>query len=297
MPQRKFGGQLEFDFERERSHDRNFSKGGRSFYFFDFDDNIMFLSTPIFLFHKKTFQEIRLSSGEFSQYSKSIGKEGRFKNYTIIDDDSEGSFRNFRDKNINVVGRLLGKKQILLNDIKEAMERPDFLWKGPSWNFFYHATLNKRPISIITARGHESNTIKKGIGEMVRLGHLPHNPNFLSVFPVCNPNTKMTLDEKGTMSVGELKRKAIRSSVELAIIKYGPSPYHRFGMSDDDPHNIEMITEEMTKLKREFPNMSFFVIKALAESLEKREIFGDHFEEYSLNRDESSYSQLSLNLH
>ncbi len=47
-------------------------------------------------------------------------------------------------------------------------------------------------------------------------------------------------------------------------------------MSDDDPRNIEWITEEMRALKREYPQMSFFIIQTHGEQMTKLEIFPDH---------------------
>ncbi|MFN9067243.1 MAG: hypothetical protein ACK5V3_08450, partial [Bdellovibrionales bacterium] len=56
-------GQLELGLQRAREMDRNFHLGGRSFYFFDFDDNIAFLPTPLVVFDKKTGAEHYLTSG------------------------------------------------------------------------------------------------------------------------------------------------------------------------------------------------------------------------------------------
>ena len=77
-------------------------------------------------------------------------------------------------------------------------------------------------------------------------------------------------------SIPHLKQKALRASVEEAIRVYGDSPHHRFGMSDDDPRNIEWISEEMRVLKREHPQMSFFIIQTHGEQMIKLEIFPDH---------------------
>ena len=52
---------------RQREPDRNFAHGGRSFYFFDFDDNVAFLTTPMFLFHRETKAEIQISSRQFAE--------------------------------------------------------------------------------------------------------------------------------------------------------------------------------------------------------------------------------------
>ena len=112
-----------------------------------------------------------------------------------------------------------------------------------------------------------------GINLMVRDGHLPHTPNYLSIYPVSNPDVRLELgDKKLVQSVPELKRAAIRESVEKAIQVYGHSPYHRFGMSDDDPKNVELITEEMKELKRKYSDMSFFVIYTKQNTFEKKEI-------------------------
>jgi hypothetical protein len=70
----------------------------------------------------------------------------------------------------------------------------------------------------------------------------------------------------------ELKQAAIRASVEKAIERYGYSAHHRFGMSDDDPRNIQLISEEMMRLKNRYPEMSFFMIETHKGSFIKHEI-------------------------
>jgi hypothetical protein len=40
---KKIKGQLSFEFDIPKEQDRNFHLGGRSFYFFDFDDNVVYL--------------------------------------------------------------------------------------------------------------------------------------------------------------------------------------------------------------------------------------------------------------
>ena len=266
--------QMEMELQRPIENDRNHHLGGRSFYFFDFDDNVAYLTTPIVIFNKKTGAEKNLSSGEWAHYHSTIGKSGPFKNYYIDYDDEVGSFRYFRDQQFSFIDKMVRKRQTFLSDIEKALEQADYSWKAPSWNCFYHATFNKRPISVITARGHNKDTIVKGIDLMVDKGHLPHNPNYLSIFPVTNPDIRKDElnDPELSQSVADLKRTAIRNSVEKAIEVYGHSPFHRFGMSDDDPKNVELITEEMKTLKRDYPEMSFFVIQTLEDSYIKTEV-------------------------
>lgn len=284
----KISHQLQLGIERELQKDRNFSKGGRSFYFFDFDDNIAYLKTEIYLFHTDNKeQSISLTSGEFAKFHHLVGKHGQFKQYEInFDDPVGGSFRNFRDQDLNAVEKVFGKKQKFVQDILEALKEPDYLWKGPSWNCFYHAVFNQRPLSLITARGHEVDTINHGISQLVESRHLPRSPNYLSVFAVNHPETKEFLSSGQKLDVAELKKKAIHASVEKAFEVYGENQYHRFGMSDDDPKNIELILQAMTELKQRFTENSFFVFDSSRGQLLKREVFTQHIVDEEVSNEE-----------
>ncbi|WP_413944167.1 hypothetical protein [Bdellovibrio sp. HCB-162] len=266
-------GQLELGINRSPEKDRNFHLGGRSFYFFDFDDNIAFLTTPLILFHKNDRSEVQISSGDFAQYHQSIGKSGPYADYKLDFCDMTGTFRNFRDVHIDEVEKLQGKKQIFVQDVAAALGFPDFQWKGPSWECFYHAAFNQRPVSVITARGHHPETLKDGIRVFVQNKLLPLEPNYLSIYPVSHKETRLELgDLDFTQGTAELKQRAIRASVEKAIELYGYNPHHRFGMSDDDPKNIQLIVEEMTRLKARFPEMSFFMIETQHGNFIKHEV-------------------------
>ena len=266
-------GQLELGINRTPERDRNFHLGGRSFYFFDFDDNIAFLTTPLILFHKETKEELKLSSGDFAQHHHLFGKSGIYADYDVDYCDKTGTFRNFRDHDVAELERLSKKRQIFVEDVAEALGFPDFQWKGPSWECFYHATFNQRPLSVITARGHHPDTLKEGIREFVRHKLLPLEPNYLSIFPVSHKPTRVELgDPEFKENTAELKQRAIRASVEKAISIYGYNAHHRFGMSDDDPKNIQLILEELTRLKARFPEMSFFMIETQNGNFIKHEV-------------------------
>lgn len=266
-------GQLELGINRAPEKDRNFHLGGRSFYFFDFDDNIAFLTTPLILFHKNDRREVQINSGDFAQYHQSIGVSGPFAEYEIDYCDQTGTFRNFRDHHIDELEKLNGKRQVFVRDVADALGYPDFQWKGPSWECFYHASFNQRPLSVITARGHHPQTLKEGIQVFVKNKFLPLEPNYLSIYPVSHKPTRMKLgDLDFSQGTAELKQRAIRASVEKAIEVYGYNPHHRFGMSDDDPKNIQLILEEMTRLKARYPEMSFFMIETQHGSFIKHEV-------------------------
>ena len=268
-----FQSQLELGVTRSREADRNAHLGGRSFYFFDFDDNVAFLSTPLILFHRETGLELGLSSGEYAMEHANIGVRGRYRDYEIRFDDVTGTFRHFRDQDSAKLQQLGRKQQVFIEDIAEALGQPDFQWKGPSWSCFYHATFNQRPVSVITARGHSPKTIQQGIDLFVKAGHLPERPNYLSIYPVSHPEVRRELSGHETnLSTAQLKQAAIRASVLRAIQLYGDNPHHRFGMSDDDPKNIELIRAEMELLKAEFPSMSFFMIETQNGEFVKHEV-------------------------
>lgn len=268
--------QLELEISRDIEPDRNFSRGGRSFYFFDFDDNVAFLSTAIYLFHKETGQELSVSSKDFAEQSAHVGRRGLYRDYEVILDDQTGSFRNFRDKDLGWLERVLGRRQAFVQDLAHALGLPEFHWQGPSWSCFRHAVLNRRPLSLITARGHHPETLKTGIRLMVKKGLLPHEPNYLAIYPVSHPETRSRLNGSEKSRVPQLKQAAIRASVLEALRVYGDSIHHRFGMSDDDPENIRLIMEEMARLKREMPRNSFFVIETHRGQFVKREVFPDY---------------------
>lgn len=284
---------MDLGVNRVREPDRNHDKGGRSFYFFDFDDNIAFLETPIYLFHKRTGKPMELSSGQYALFKKQIGESGDLVDYELKF-HSRGSYQRFRDKKVPLVNRITGQQQSFVEDVKQALSKDDFQWQGPSWSCFYHAVFNQRNVSVITARGHEPETIKKGIKEFVKLGHLPSEPNYLDIYPVNNPKTQTELGfEVGEgQDVAKLKQEAIRRSVERAFELYGENPYHRFGMSDDDPRNLELICEEMARLKKDYPKNSFFVISTFRGELIKQEIFSDHSVRKVITSD--AETQLSL---
>ena len=272
-------GQLELPIAREVTDDRNANLGGRSFYFFDLDDNVLFLSTPTFLFHKETGKEVEISSAEYAKIQKQIGQTGPYRDYRVDFCNRTGSFRRFRDQDHSLIKKMLGKRQGFIEDLARALGYPDFHWKGPSWSCFYHAVLNQRPLSLITARGHHPSTLSEGMRLLVKEKYLPQEPNYLSLFPVSHPEIRRSLgDVQLEKSVPELKRAAIRESVEKAIEIYGMNPHHRFGMSDDDPHNIDLIVTEMKALKRKHEEMSFFVIETQGGNLVKWEVYSDHVE-------------------
>lgn len=266
-----------------KQKDRNHEKGGRSFYFFDFDDNVIHLPTDLYVFHKVTKEEKAISTHEFAKMQFQLGKEGPWRDYEIVLNDQTGSFRRFREKQYGLVGRFF-KTQPLREDLNEIFKKPFEEWRGPSWNFFWYAVHNQRPMSIITARGHSPETLKRGINLLKKKGYITQTPNYLSVYPVSHKPTRLMLGDKDiSWHASKLKQEAIKFSVRSAFEKYGNNPAHRFGMSDDDPVNLKLITEAMRELKSIYPDNSFFVIDTHGGRLIKQEIFADHTVDKEMN--------------
>jgi hypothetical protein len=191
----------------------------------------------------------------------------------IRPDDQTGSYRRFRDLN---PAELNGRHQPFVEDLLAALGKGDVLWKGPSWSFFFHAVFNGRPVAVITARGHHPDTLQAGIETLHARGYLTATPNYLGLFPVSHRGVRADLGDPGALrSIPELKKDAIIRSVDMAMQRFGENPFHRFGMSDDDPKNVALIVEAMIELKRQYPENAFFVINTSTEPAVKTEILVD----------------------
>ena len=264
-------GQVSLPFDFFREPDRNFEKGGRSFYFFDFDDNVIHLPTKIILFNSQSDEIKELSTQEYALGHPQLGVEGSpWQNYFLKFNEPDSSFRNFREQSKD---RLAGREQPLIEDMIDALRHPFLEWRGPSWGFFVYAVNNNRPISIITARGHHPYTVRRAINMLVQSRDLHAHPNYLSVYPLSHPEIKNFLaPQTEELSTAEMKKLAIKQAVKDAFLCYGENPYHRFGMSDDDPKNVAVILEAMIELKEIYPENAFFVINTHGRKLVKEEV-------------------------
>ncbi len=263
-------GQMSLPINFFRELDRNFHKGGRSFYFFDLDDNLLHLPTAIVLFSKKDNSALEVSTADFAAFKSELeDPKSHWYAYEARFSNGYNSFMNFRDKELDP----FKEEQTLMTDLKRALENPSLDWKGPSWNFFAYAVENSRPISIITARGHTPNTIKRALNHLVQTRDLAAHPNYLDVYPVSHDPTRLNLgDNDLKLSVAELKKRAIHKSVRDAFECYGYNTHHRFGMSDDDEENLALILEAFRELKKEFPENAFFAFNTHGRKLEKFEV-------------------------
>jgi hypothetical protein len=242
---------------------------GLSFYFFDFDHNIMFLATPILIRNTVTREVMEISTGEFANVQPRLGQPGKWGEYAVFD----GSFSHFRDVPASQLQP--GQKQRFVEDVDRATKSDDGKWKGPSWNLFAYACEKQRSVSIVTARGHDPETMKAGIRVLAEKDLIVREPNYHTVFPVGNDEVRRAQlgDCDLIMTTPALKKAAIIKSVEKALVKYGSEPKHRFGMSDDDPNNVRLIISAIRDCKKQNPGKRFFVIDTNYDENVKLEVF------------------------
>ena len=152
-----------------------------SCYFFDFDDNVMFLPTPILLRNKKTKRSKKVSTNEFAGIRMLLGQAGPWKDFEIFED----TYSYFRD---SPAGKLkAGRRQYFLEDIEKAIAQPGTAWQAPSWRLFVYACEKQRPMAIVTARGHSRKTFQNGIRLLADEGLIAREPNYVAVYPVGHP--------------------------------------------------------------------------------------------------------------
>ena len=115
------------------------------YYAFDWDDNIVHMPTKIIVKTDKG-DEVGMSTDDFAEYRSEIGKKPfKYNNNTIVG-FAENPFRNFRTE---------GDKNFLIDSMRAKL--------GPAFDDFKEAINSGSIFSIITARGHNPNTIKQAI--------------------------------------------------------------------------------------------------------------------------------------
>jgi hypothetical protein len=119
------------------------------YYAFDWDDNIMFMPTSIIVLSEND-EEVPMSTEDFAEHRHQIGKEPFSYKGTTVVDFAPDPFRNFGVK---------GDKRFVLDAMVASV--------GPSWNDFVECINGGSIFSIITARGHNPNTLKEGVYNLI----------------------------------------------------------------------------------------------------------------------------------
>ena len=122
------------------------------YYAFDWDDNIANMPTKIMV-NSEDGEEIGMSTDDFATYRHKIGKEPfQYKDKTIIG-FSNNPFRNFKEEGdaAFIIDSMIAKEGPAFKDLKEAIN-------------------NGSIFSIITARGHNPETLKDAIRNYIMTG-------------------------------------------------------------------------------------------------------------------------------
>jgi hypothetical protein len=119
------------------------------YYAFDWDDNIVHMPTKIYTVDEDG-DEVGISTEDFAILRERIGNEPfTYKGQTIVG-YAEEPFRDFSVK---------GDKQFLIDSLRAK--------PGPAWKDFVEAINNGSIFAIITARGHNPNTLKQAVYNMI----------------------------------------------------------------------------------------------------------------------------------
>ncbi|MEZ4873558.1 MAG: hypothetical protein R2827_15220 [Bdellovibrionales bacterium] len=211
-------------------------------YNFDWDDNIAFMPTHIYLFHKDSNQELQMSTSDFAIYREQVGKPGPYEDYKMNYDDQTGSFREFRDSS---------ETNYFVRDVRKLLNQPNNKWKGPSFEAFQKALSHPATsqfTTVITARGHSGTTIQMGIQELKKKGLVDSVPPAQNLYGVSHPRFKGQADSPSEIKVKVMlnildrieKTKLPEESVAVRSADgKSKTPLHLWGFSDDDYGNFE----------------------------------------------------------
>ena len=117
----------------------------KKYYAFDWDDNVVHMPTKIILKNEEG-DEVGMSTDDFAEYRHKIGKGPfKYKGETIVG-YTEEPFKNFQTP---------GDKNFLIDSMRAKL--------GPAFDDFKEAINSGSIFSIITARGHNPNTLKQAV--------------------------------------------------------------------------------------------------------------------------------------
>lgn len=123
------------------------------YYAFDWDDNICFMPTQIIVITENE-DEVGMSTDDFAEHRHQIGVEPfNYKGTTVVG-YAPNPFRNFTTE---------GDKKFVIDSMIAS--------PGPSWNDFVECINGGSIFSIITARGHNPETLKEGVYNFIISNH------------------------------------------------------------------------------------------------------------------------------
>ncbi|MDD5706967.1 MAG: hypothetical protein PHR35_13675 [Kiritimatiellae bacterium] len=271
------------------------------YYIFDWDDNILHMPTRIHL-------EKRQPDGSWTPHAVStsvfsvIRNDGA--NYRPPGGDWARAFAEFQDGQGEQADRFLRDTTQAIRRVLEGKEAP-----GPSFDTFRRTLIEGRLFAIVTARGHASETLRRGVRLFIRAvltageretmmanlrgyrvcfdrvatfgsdeEELAYYLNLNLYHAVTSPDFDGRLGQAARARVNAEERKqfAIRDFVEHIVhILQRTAPGTRWrpisvGFSDDDPANVAAVEHYLRQeLSRRFPSVKFVVYDTSDPALEK----------------------------
>ncbi len=233
------------------------------YYAFDWDDNIVYMPTEIILIDNNG-DEVGMSTHDFAKYRSDVGKnEFKYRGTTIVG-YADLPFRQFT---------VTGDEQFL-QDIMIAKV-------GPAFDDFKEAVNNGSIFSIITARGHNPETLKKAVKIYIEedfngisKNKVIHNLNkfrdlipsqtngdiideyldLCKFYPVsfgsgsaANPEIEKVKALKEFYEYCKDMANEIKKALEFKNDVSGESLKFSIGFSDDDMKNIETMKKSINK--------------------------------------------------
>lgn len=284
------------------------------YYAFDWDDNILNMTTVIHMEH--------LIDGEWMPEDVSTSKFAEVRSdkdsWRILNEDPNQAFSEFRDNGPR-------GEVAFLEDVKDSISNKKF---GPAWNDFIECLVNGSLFAIITARGHEAPAMKKGVewiidnvlsqeqvyemyNNLMKFAYLfKHNKEYDRILkgqPSENSLFKLYLDNCDFAGVSAPSRGGSPSNPEQAkedclllfidrVDKFASSIGYKakVGFSDDDLGNVSHIEKLADNIHHEqFPNILSFVVKGTKdpEDITKKVVT---FGEFKESQDPMGSSTISM---
>ena len=245
-------------------------KGKLFFYCFDWDDNILNMPTEIMV-QTKDGDEIGMSTSDFAINRSKIGNEEfEYNDEIVVGLDYTTAFRNFRDE---------ADPEIFKKDVIKAIQSNSF---APAWEDFIECLTHGSIFAIITARGHESEGMRKGIEYIIdnilsdsqkqvmynhllkfiykfRAGDVDSHSRILRGVPTQNILVKNYLDLCHFVGVSApsrggspanpeaAKEDALKNFIKEVNVYAGRIGYTaEVGFSDDDPGNVSHVKHALS---------------------------------------------------
>lgn len=191
------------------------------YYAFDWDDNLMYMPTKIYLKDDEG-ESVGMSTEDFAEYRTEIGKEPfDYEGHTIVGFDDD-AFRDFR---------VTGDKKF----VSDSMKAPT----GPAWSDFVEAVNNGSIFAIITARGHTPSVLKNAVYNLIK-----RNKHGLSEQElVKNLRKYREISDEEELSDDELVR------TYLEMCKYHPVSFGEGSAANPEELKVAAMSEFMRYVK------------------------------------------------